>query len=215
LLLPHYKTAGLLSVCTDRMHSSRCPSARSLTLKVLFARICMLYSTICLAGWPLASEAARLRCGSDLLSDLIFVCGDRGIYLGKGMWSGYGARPRGKGIVDKCCRSAGCELHHLEMYCAKPKSQQHTTAHPTTTTAQHTTTQTDTEQQFQEVFQKRLLEHMGAPGSPKREAYRKKTQPSRRQKSKDSSSRRKMNSQHTTSRPSSTFRSPSQRMTTF
>ena len=62
---------------------------------------------------------------------------------GKGMWSGYGARPRGKGIVDKCCRSVGCELHHLEMYCAKPKSQQHTTAYPTTTTAQHTSTQTD------------------------------------------------------------------------
>lgn len=36
-----------------------------------------------LAGWPLSTEAARLRCGSDLLSDLIFVCGDRGIYLGK------------------------------------------------------------------------------------------------------------------------------------
>ncbi|KAM7405463.1 hypothetical protein PAMP_012723 [Pampus punctatissimus] len=197
------------------MHSSRCLSARPLTLKVLCAWICILYSTMCLAGWPLASEAARLRCGSDLLSDLIFVCGDRGIYLGKGTWSGYGARPRGKGIVDKCCRSAGCELHHLEMYCAKPKSQQHTTAYPIMTTAQHTTAQTDTEQQFQAVFHKRLLEHLGAPGSPKREAYKKKMQPSRRQKNNISTSRRKINSQHTTSRPSSTFRTPPQRTTPF
>lgn len=60
---------------------------------------------------------------------------------GKGTWSGYGARPRGKGIVDQCCRPAGCELQHLEMYCAKPKSQQHTTAHPLTTTGSDTTTQ--------------------------------------------------------------------------
>ncbi|XP_053173205.1 insulin-like growth factor 3 [Scomber japonicus] len=197
------------------MHSSRCPSARPLTLKVLCARMCMLYSTMSLLGWPLASDAARLRCGSDLLSDLIFVCGDRGIYLGKGMWSGYGARPRGKGIVDKCCRSVGCELHHLEMYCAKPKSQQHTTAYPTTTTAQHTSTQTDMAQLFQEVFHKRLFEHLGAPSSPKRASYRTKTQPSRQQKSRDSSSRRKMNSQHTTSRPSSTFRSLPQRTNNF
>lgn len=62
---------------------------------------------------------------------------------GKGTWSGYGARPRGKGIVDQCCRPAGCELQHLEMYCAKPKSQQHTTAYPITTTASQTTTQLD------------------------------------------------------------------------
>uniref|UniRef100_A0A8C9ZC92 Insulin-like domain-containing protein n=1 Tax=Sander lucioperca TaxID=283035 RepID=A0A8C9ZC92_SANLU len=96
-------------------------------LQVLCVRMCMFYSTMCLAGWPLSSEAARLRCGTDLLSDLIFVCGDRGIYLGKGSWSGYGSRPRGKGIVDQCCRPSGCELQHLEMYCAKPKSQQQTT----------------------------------------------------------------------------------------
>lgn len=51
--------------------------------QVLCVRMCLFYSTMCLAGLPLSSEAARLRCGSDLLSDLIFVCGDRGIYLGK------------------------------------------------------------------------------------------------------------------------------------
>ena len=65
-------------------------------------------------------------------------------FAGKGTWSGYGARPRGKGIVDQCCQPAGCELQHLEMYCAKPKSLQHTTAYPATTTASHTTTQLDT-----------------------------------------------------------------------
>ncbi|KAM9350294.1 insulin-like growth factor 3 [Symphorus nematophorus] len=192
------------------MHSS----ARPLTLKVLCVRVCVLYSAMCLAGWPLSSEAARLRCGSDLLSDLMFVCGDRGIYLGKGTWSGYGARPRGKGIVDQCCRPAGCELQHLEMYCAKPKSQQHTTTYPATTAASQTTTQLYVAQQFQAVYQKRLLEHLGAPNSPKREAYRKKTQASPRRKSKVSSSRRRINTQNTTSRPLSASRSPLQRLTT-
>uniref|UniRef100_UPI0037E835FD insulin-like growth factor 3 n=1 Tax=Semicossyphus pulcher TaxID=241346 RepID=UPI0037E835FD len=189
-------------------------SARPQTLKVWCVRVCMFYSTMCLSGWPLSSEAARLRCGSDLLSDLIFVCGDRGIYLGKGTWSGYGARPRGKGIVDKCCRPAGCELQHLELYCAKPKSQPSTTAYPTTTTANpQTTTQPDTAQrQFQTVFQRRLLEHLGAPNSPKREAYRRKTRPSFRGKSKGSS-RRKMNAQNTTSRPPPASSSPFQRAT--
>ncbi|KAM6928664.1 insulin-like growth factor 3 [Lycodopsis pacificus] len=169
---------------------------------------------MCLASWPLSSEAARLRCGTDLLSDLIFVCGDRGIYLGKGTWSGYGTRPRGKGIVDQCCRSAGCELQLLEMYCAKPKSQQQTTAYSTTTTAPHTTTQLDTTQQFQAVFQKRLSEHLGAPDSPKREAYRKKMQPSLRRKGKVSSSRRRIKTKTTTSRAPSTSKSPLQGIVT-
>ncbi|XP_030279759.1 insulin-like growth factor I [Sparus aurata] len=214
--MPDYKTAGLLkSVHTDRMHCSCCRSARPQTLRVMCARMCVFYSAMCLAGWPLSSEAARLRCGSDLLSDLIFVCGERGIYLGKGTWSGYGARPRGKGIVDQCCQPAGCELQHLEMYCAKPKNLQHTTAYPATTTASHTTTQLDTAQQFQAVFQKKLLEHLGTPNSPKREAYRKKTQPSLRRKSKVSSSRRKNNTKNTTSRPPSAFQSPLQRLITF
>lgn len=43
--------------------------------------------------------------------------------------------------MDQCCRTTGCELQHLEMYCAKPKSQPHTTAYPITTTASQTTTQ--------------------------------------------------------------------------
>ncbi|XP_054465882.1 insulin-like growth factor 3 [Anoplopoma fimbria] len=191
------------------MYSSCRPSSM---LKVVCVRVCMFYSTMCLAGWPLSSEAARLRCGTDLLSDLMFVCGDRGIYLGKGTWSGYGSRPRGKGIVEKCCRPAGCELQLLEMYCAKPKSQQQTTAYPTT--AHHTTTQLHTTQQFQAVFQKRLSEHLGAPDSPKREAYRKKTQPPPRRKSKVSSSRRRIRTKTTTSGPPSTSGSPLRRMMT-
>ncbi|KAK2898101.1 hypothetical protein Q8A73_014481 [Channa argus] len=164
------------------MRSSCCPAAKSQTLKVLCARVCVFYSTVCLAGWPLGTDATRLRCGSDLLSDLIFVCGDRGIYLGKGKWSGYGARPRGKGIVDQCCRPAGCDLHHLEMYCAKPKSQQQATASPATSTAPDATAQTATAQQFEAVFQKRLLGHLGPPNSPKREAYRKKPRKTKRRR---------------------------------
>ncbi|XP_020486036.2 insulin-like growth factor 3 isoform X1 [Labrus bergylta] len=191
-----------------------------LLLQVWCVRVCMFYSTICLSGWPLSSEAARLRCGTDLLSDLIFVCGDRGIYLGKGTWSGYGARPRGKGIADKCCGPSGCELQHLELYCAKPKSPPHTTAYPSTTTttttttttaAPQTTTEPDTAQQlFQTLYQKRLVEHLGAPNSPKRDAYRKKTKTSSRGKSKASSSRRRTS---TTSVSSSPSRSPLERPT--
>uniref|UniRef100_A0A3B5B3L4 Insulin-like growth factor I n=1 Tax=Stegastes partitus TaxID=144197 RepID=A0A3B5B3L4_9TELE len=164
--------------------------------QVLCVRLCL-----CLAGWPLCSEAARRRCGSELLSDLIFVCGDRGIYLGKGSWSGYGARPRGKGIVDQCCRSGGCELEHLEMYCAKPKIE--TTASPSTTTA----APQSTTQQDMAVFQKRLSEHLGLPNSPKRDAYRKKTQPSLQRKNK-ALSRRRVNSQSTTVRPTPASGSP-------
>lgn len=70
-------------------------------------------------------------------------------------------------------------------------------------------------QQFQAVFQKRLLEHLGAPNSPKRQAYRKKTQPSLRRRSKNSSLRRKINTQNTTSRPPTVSRSPLQKMTTL
>ncbi|XP_023267322.1 insulin-like growth factor I [Seriola lalandi dorsalis] len=207
LLLPQYKTAVLLkSVHTDRMHSTSSSCRSTARPQVLCVQMCMFYCAMCLAGWPLPSEAARLRCGSDLLSDLIFVCGDRGIYLGKGTWSGYGARPRGKGIVDQCCRPAGCELQHLEMYCAKPKIQQHITAYPATTTAAHTTTQLDVEQQFQAVFHKRLVEHLGTPNSPKRDASRRKTQPSGQRKRK--SSNRRNNIVNTSSRPPAASESP-------
>nr|XP_033942115.1 insulin-like growth factor I [Pseudochaenichthys georgianus] len=211
-----YKTEGLLqSVHTDTMHSSSFSSPTA--LKVLCVRMC-----ICLAGWPLASEAGwplaseagRLRCGSDLLKDLMFVCGDRGIYLGRGSWSGYGGRPRGKGIVEQCCRSPGCGLQYLETYCNKPKGQQPTTAPPATTTAPPATTTappaTTTAQQLQAVFQRRLSEHLGAANS----ATKKKTSPPPpRRKSKSVSSRRRKKRSSTTSRPSSTSRSPPQSTT--
>lgn len=69
-------------------------------------------------------------------------------------------------------------------------------------------------QQFQAVFQKRLLEHVGAPSSPKRQAYRKKTQPSLRNRSKNSPLRKKINTEKTTSRPPTASRSPLQKMMT-
>ncbi|KAM4737408.1 insulin-like growth factor 3 [Anableps anableps] len=163
---------------------------------------------MCLAGWPLTLEAARLRCGSELLTDLLFVCGDRGIYLGKGSWSGYGPRPRGKGIVDQCCRSSGCELYHLEMYCAKPKAKQLTTTSPTTTSTTATHTTTTVLDMFDDVFRRRLLENLGAPKSPKRQAYRKKTPSSLPWKNKTSSSRMKLNMQNSTSWPPSVSGSP-------
>nr|XP_061826036.1 insulin-like growth factor I, adult form [Nerophis lumbriciformis] len=181
---------------------------------------CCPFKVLCvfsLLGWPVCSEAAKLRCGTDLLNDLLFVCGDRGIYFGKGAWSGYGSRPRGKGIVDKCCRSNGCDLHHLEVYCAKPKTPQQnmarpssstlqqttarpssstpqqTTARPSSSTPQQTTAglssstpQTDAASQFQKKIlehldppdtpkREKILEHLGPPDTPKREAYRSKT----------------------------------------
>ncbi|XP_072223066.1 insulin-like growth factor 3 [Leuresthes tenuis] len=185
------------------MHSSCCRPARPLTLKVLCVRICMFYSTMCLAGWPLSSEAAKIRCGSELLSDLRLVCGDRGIHFGRP--TRYGARSRGKGIVDLCCKSSGCDLQHLEMYCAKPKSPEQTTTSPATTPALYTTTK---QEMFQTVFEKRLLEHMGAPNSRKRKSYRKKTQPSVSRKNKVSSSRRRLSTQSPTSLPPSVSGSP-------
>ncbi|MED6251936.1 hypothetical protein ATANTOWER_004833 [Ataeniobius toweri] len=190
------------------MRPSCCHTAPTLTVKVLCVRICVFYCSMCLAGWPLFLEAAQLRCGSELLSDLLFVCGDRGIYLGKGSWSGYGPRPRGKGIVDQCCKSSGCELYHLEMYCAKPKAKQFPTTPPTTSSTKATHTTTAVLDMFEAVFQRRLLENMGAPNSPKRGAYRNKNLSSLLQKSKMFSSRRRVNTQNSTSWPPSESGSP-------
>uniref|UniRef100_A0A8C6THK9 Insulin-like domain-containing protein n=1 Tax=Neogobius melanostomus TaxID=47308 RepID=A0A8C6THK9_9GOBI len=89
--------------------------------------LCILHCSISLG--PLGTEGAKLRCGSELIEALEFVCGDRGIYLGK---RGYGPRARGRGIVDQCCLGPGCDLHHLEKYCAKAKGPSSTTQEPTT-----------------------------------------------------------------------------------
>ncbi|XP_056452526.1 insulin-like growth factor I-A [Gadus chalcogrammus] len=167
-------------------------------------RLIALYSVVCLSLWQ-PSDASRLRCGSDLLADLIFVCGDRGIYLGRGSWSGYGSRPRGKGIVEQCCHSAGCDLRHLEMYCAKSKNSIHSSA--TTSTATSTPTSTATVAlQFEAVFQKRLLEHLGAPNSQRRSNARRKTHSSPRRRKVSSTSRKGAARQQ----PASKFASGSQ-----
>uniref|UniRef100_A0AAY5ET35 Insulin-like domain-containing protein n=1 Tax=Electrophorus electricus TaxID=8005 RepID=A0AAY5ET35_ELEEL len=60
---------------------------------------------------------ARPRCGVELIADLEFVCGDRGFYRGRARNGG--SRSRGNGIVEQCCIK-GCDLQHLEQYCAKP-----------------------------------------------------------------------------------------------
>jgi len=126
------------------------------------------------------------------------------------------------------------------MYCAKPKSPEPTTTSPATTPALYTTTKqemvgprhiempcfmfasifTPTQLflltfvlQFQTVFEKRLLEHMGAPNSLKRKSYRKKTQPSVSRKNKVSTSRRRMSTQSPTSQPPSVSGSPLWRIT--
>ncbi|XP_024148402.1 insulin-like growth factor I, juvenile form [Oryzias melastigma] len=128
------------------------------TLQVLGVQVCVFLSSLSLWGPALSVEAARLRCGSELLSDLLFVCGDRGIYIGKGSWSGYGSRPRGRGIVDHCCRPPGCELQDLEMYCAKAKSPVQTTTPTTPTTTASSST---TSHMFQTVFQRKLMKLQG------------------------------------------------------
>ncbi|XP_075882165.1 insulin-like growth factor 1, juvenile form [Nelusetta ayraudi] len=143
--------------------SHRLHRVQHLSLKVLCCGV------LCCAV-SLAS-GAKLRCGSDLLNDLLFVCGDRGIYFGKGSWSGYGARPRGRGIVDQCCRPGGCSLHVLEKYCAKPKGpkEQQTTAEPTVTSATLPVTTQQT--------QRRLTQHL----DPRRgEGHRRRASPSQR-----------------------------------
>lgn len=53
------------------------------SVQELCAWLCALYCTMSVGGWPLTAEGAQLRCGSELLGDLIFVCGDRGVHLGK------------------------------------------------------------------------------------------------------------------------------------
>lgn len=75
---------------------------------------------------------------TSIVDNHLYDGGSCGVFpAGKGSWSGYGTRPRGRGIVDQCCRPGGCSLHVLEMYCAKPKGpkEQQTMAEPTVTSA--------------------------------------------------------------------------------
>lgn len=45
--------------------------------------VCVLYSLYCVLILPDAGEAAKARCGWELVADLEFVCGDRGFYRGQ------------------------------------------------------------------------------------------------------------------------------------
>ncbi|TRY99892.1 hypothetical protein DNTS_033999 [Danionella cerebrum] len=90
----------------------------------------VLCSLLCILTLQRPSEATKSRCGRELVEDLEFVCGDRGFYRGErvptkrksGSGRRGGSHSQGKGIVEQCC-IRGCDLHHLELYCAKPKKE--------------------------------------------------------------------------------------------
>ncbi|XP_026125001.1 insulin-like growth factor I isoform X1 [Carassius auratus] len=112
--------------------------------------VCVLCSLYCVLTLPDAGEAAKARCGRELVADLEFVCGDRGFYRGKpGAVRSGGPRSRGKGIVEQCC-VRGCDLQHLESYCAKPKRLQRDVP---------ASLQQTPEDQFWLVFQQRYQKH--------------------------------------------------------
>ncbi|XP_062396921.1 insulin-like growth factor 3 [Sardina pilchardus] len=91
-------------------------------LKVLcWQCVCWLCPSFLLLSLPEHTHAAQPRCGTELIADLEFVCGDRGFYRGRSGGRRGFARPRGKGIIDQCCVKGGCDLRYLESYCAKPK----------------------------------------------------------------------------------------------
>uniref|UniRef100_A0A4W4ERM1 Insulin-like domain-containing protein n=1 Tax=Electrophorus electricus TaxID=8005 RepID=A0A4W4ERM1_ELEEL len=79
--------------------------------------VCVSYTLLLVLLLPELGLVARPRCGVELIADLEFVCGDRGFYRGRARNGG--SRSRGNGIVEQCCIK-GCDLQHLEQYCAKP-----------------------------------------------------------------------------------------------
>ncbi|KAK1801454.1 hypothetical protein P4O66_022715 [Electrophorus voltai] len=106
--------------------------------------VCVSYTLLLVLLLPELGLVARPRCGVELIADLEFVCGDRGFYRGRaihtprlypdpvvhtltqrdcktadGRARNGGSRSRGNGIVEQCCIK-GCDLQHLEQYCAKP-----------------------------------------------------------------------------------------------
>ncbi|XP_051508939.1 insulin-like growth factor I [Myxocyprinus asiaticus] len=120
---------------------------RGFMLKVpSWRNVCVLYSFFCVLVLPDVGEGAKARCGRELIADLEFVCGDRGFYRGKpGGARSSGPRSRGKGIVEQCC-IRGCDLQHLESYCAKPKRRRRQAP---------SSLQQTLEEQFWLVFQRR------------------------------------------------------------
>ncbi|MCI4380477.1 hypothetical protein PGIGA_G00240430 [Pangasianodon gigas] len=117
-------------------------------LQVLCWRsVCVLYTLLVCVLLPELAHSAKPRCGVELIADLQFVCGDRGFYRGHpGAVRSAGPRRRGKGIVEQCCVK-GCDLQHLEHYCAKPKRERRH--------ARHTPPTPHTEDQFWLMFLRR------------------------------------------------------------
>ncbi|XP_060786955.1 insulin-like growth factor 3 isoform X2 [Neoarius graeffei] len=117
-------------------------------LQVLCWRsVCVLYTLLVCVLLPEFAHSAKPRCGVELIADLQLVCGDRGFYRGHpGAVRNASPRRRGKGIVEQCCIK-GCDLQHLEHYCAKPKRERRHTGHTPSTT--------HTEDQFWKMFLRR------------------------------------------------------------
>ncbi|KAK3566225.1 hypothetical protein QTP86_029674 [Hemibagrus guttatus] len=99
-------------------------------LQVLCWRsVCVLFTLLVCVLLPELAHSAKPRCGVELIADLQFVCGDRGFYRGHpGAARAAGPRRSGKGIVEQCC-VRGCDLQHLEHYCARPKRERRHTPH--------------------------------------------------------------------------------------
>uniref|UniRef100_A0A8B9LG24 Insulin-like growth factor 3 n=1 Tax=Astyanax mexicanus TaxID=7994 RepID=A0A8B9LG24_ASTMX len=128
-------------------------AAGSMLQVLCWRSVCVFCVLLYVAVLPDLGDAATQRCGTELISDLEFVCGDRGFYRGRGGGGRYGGpRSRGKGIVEQCCVK-GCNLQHLEQYCAKPKRGRR----------QAPTAQQITENLFRKVLLKRYysLQHDG------------------------------------------------------
>ncbi|KAJ8257204.1 hypothetical protein GJAV_G00183040 [Gymnothorax javanicus] len=138
--------------------------------------VCLLYPLLCLVALPGRPESVKARCGRELVADLEFVCGDRGFYRGKVSGGRNGGRMRGRGIVEQCCLK-GCDLQHLEAYCAKPaRSRRNVTNHMLPPTK---------EVLFQAILRKRMwaLPRPVTPRAPSptgSQEHRPQTRPTRR-----------------------------------
>ncbi|XP_035378107.1 insulin-like growth factor 3 [Electrophorus electricus] len=120
-----YKTAGVGVVTETKLPGgvqtlakmSRCQPEGPMLQVFCLRGVCVSYTLLLVLLLPELGLVARPRCGVELIADLEFVCGDRGFYRGRARNGG--SRSRGNGIVEQCCIK-GCDLQHLEQYCAKP-----------------------------------------------------------------------------------------------
>lgn len=65
------------------MHPQSCSSRP----QVLRVQMYMTITVVLLASWQMSSDATSVRCSTDLLSDIMFVCGDRGTYSSESILS--------------------------------------------------------------------------------------------------------------------------------